>query len=67
MCNIINFILLLEIGILGLHPTQANLGYFLAYFQSLQLPSTQSESIFSLLLGFSAMNWYVLREYCLCS
>jgi hypothetical protein len=27
-----------------LHPGQANLGYFLAWFQSLQLPSTQSES-----------------------
>jgi hypothetical protein len=27
-----------------LHPGQASLGYFLAWFQSLQLPSTQSES-----------------------
>jgi hypothetical protein len=27
-----------------LHPAQANLGYFLAWFQSLQLPSAQSES-----------------------
>jgi hypothetical protein len=27
-----------------LHPAEANLGYFLAWFQSLQLPSTQSES-----------------------
>jgi hypothetical protein len=27
-----------------LHPAQANLGYFLMWFQSLQLPSTQSES-----------------------
>jgi hypothetical protein len=27
-----------------LHPAQANLGYFLVWFQSLQLPSTQSES-----------------------
>jgi hypothetical protein len=27
-----------------LHPAQANLEYFLAWFQSLQLPSTQSES-----------------------
>jgi hypothetical protein len=27
-----------------LHPAQANLGYFLALFQSLQLPSTPSES-----------------------
>jgi hypothetical protein len=27
-----------------LHPAKANLGYFLAWFQSLQLSSTQSES-----------------------
>jgi hypothetical protein len=27
-----------------LHPAEANLRYFLAWFQSLQLPSTQSES-----------------------
>jgi hypothetical protein len=27
-----------------LHPAQANLGYFLVWFQSLQLSSTQSES-----------------------
>jgi hypothetical protein len=27
-----------------LHPAQANLGYFLAWFQSFQLSSTQSES-----------------------
>jgi hypothetical protein len=27
-----------------LHPAEANLGYFLAWFQPLQLPSTQSES-----------------------
>jgi hypothetical protein len=27
-----------------LHPAQANHGYFPAWFQSLQLPSTQSES-----------------------
>jgi hypothetical protein len=27
-----------------LHPAEANLGYCLAWFQSLQLPSTQSES-----------------------
>jgi hypothetical protein len=27
-----------------LHPAQAKLGYFLAWFQSLQLPSAQSES-----------------------
>jgi hypothetical protein len=27
-----------------LHPAQANLGYFHAWVQSLQLPSTQSES-----------------------
>jgi hypothetical protein len=28
----------------GLHPAEANLGYFLAWFQSLQLPCTESES-----------------------
>jgi hypothetical protein len=34
-----------EAEILGLlHPVQTNLGYFLVWFQSLQLPSTQSES-----------------------
>jgi hypothetical protein len=34
-----------EAEILGLlHPAQANVGYFLAWFQSLQLPSTQPES-----------------------
>jgi hypothetical protein len=27
-----------------LQPAEANLGYFLAWFQSLQLPATQSES-----------------------
>jgi hypothetical protein len=27
-----------------LHPAEANLGYFLVWFQSLQLPSTLSES-----------------------
>jgi hypothetical protein len=27
-----------------LHPAQGNLGYFLAWFQSLQLPSTRSEN-----------------------
>jgi hypothetical protein len=27
-----------------LHPAEASVGYFLAWFQSLQLPSTQSES-----------------------
>jgi hypothetical protein len=27
-----------------LHPGEANLGYFLAWFQSLQLPSTQSQT-----------------------
>jgi hypothetical protein len=27
-----------------LQPSEANLGYFLMWFQSLQLPSTQSES-----------------------
>jgi hypothetical protein len=39
----------LEAEIQGLlHPTQINLEYFLAWFQSLQLPSTQSESPFAL-------------------
>jgi hypothetical protein len=32
-----------------LHPAEANLGYFLAWFQSLQLPSTQSESPLALI------------------
>jgi hypothetical protein len=27
-----------------LHPAESNLGYFLVWFQSLQLPSTQSGS-----------------------
>jgi hypothetical protein len=27
-----------------LHPTEANLGYFLAWFRTLRLPPTQSES-----------------------
>jgi hypothetical protein len=39
------FIPLSEAEIQGLlHPAEANLGYFLEWFQSLQLPSTQSES-----------------------
>jgi hypothetical protein len=39
------FLPLSEVEIHGLlHPAQVNLGYFLAWFQSLQLPSTQSES-----------------------
>jgi hypothetical protein len=32
-----------------LHPAEANLGYFLMRFQSLQLPSTQSQSPFALI------------------
>jgi hypothetical protein len=37
------FLPLLEAIVQGrLRPAQANLGYFLAWFQSLQLPSTQS-------------------------
>jgi hypothetical protein len=41
-CN--NFFLS-EAEIQGLlHPAEANFGYFLVWFQSLQLPSTQSES-----------------------
>jgi hypothetical protein len=38
------FLPLSEAEIQGLHRAQANLRYFLAWFQSLQLPSTQSES-----------------------
>jgi hypothetical protein len=39
------FLPLSEAKIQGvLHPDQANLEYFLAWFQSLQQPSTQSES-----------------------
>jgi hypothetical protein len=39
------FLPLSEAEIQGLlHPAQASLGYFLAWFQSLQLPSTQSEN-----------------------
>jgi hypothetical protein len=39
-----------EAEIRGLrHPAQANLGYFLAWFQSLQLPSTQPESPLALI------------------
>jgi hypothetical protein len=30
-----------------LHSAEANLGYFLAWFESLQLPSTQSERAFA--------------------
>jgi hypothetical protein len=33
----------------GLHPAEANLGYFLAWFQSFHLPSTQSESPLALI------------------
>jgi hypothetical protein len=39
------FVPLSEAEIQGLlHPGQAKFGYFLAWFQSLRLPSTQSES-----------------------
>jgi hypothetical protein len=38
-----------EAEIQGLHPDQVNLEYFLAGFQSLQLPSTQSESPLALI------------------
>jgi hypothetical protein len=38
------FLALSEAEIQGLHPAQANPGYSLARFQSLQLPSTQPES-----------------------
>jgi hypothetical protein len=32
-----------------LYPAEANLGYFLAWFQSLQLPPTQSQSPLALI------------------
>jgi hypothetical protein len=39
------FLPLSEAEIQGLlHPAEANLGYFLAWYQPLQLPSTQYES-----------------------
>jgi hypothetical protein len=39
------FLPLSEAEIQGLlHPAEANLGYFLEWFKSLQLPSSQSES-----------------------
>jgi hypothetical protein len=50
MGNSIMLVVLMKINITEaeiqglLHPTEANLGYFLAWFQSLQLPSAQSES-----------------------
>jgi hypothetical protein len=38
------FLPLSEAEVMGfLHPAEANLGYFRTWFQSLQLPSTQSE------------------------
>jgi hypothetical protein len=44
------FLPLPEAEIWGLfHPAEANLGYFLAWFQSLQLPSTQSVSPLALI------------------
>jgi hypothetical protein len=44
------FLPLSEAEIQGLlHPAEVNLGYFLAWFQSLQLPSTQPESPFALI------------------
>jgi hypothetical protein len=52
-----------------LHPAQANLGYFLAWFQSLQLPSTQSESplaskyhLYSTLNGISHISIRINRN-----
>jgi hypothetical protein len=48
--SLLPFLCLSEAEIQGLlHPAQANLGYFLAWFQSLQLPSTQSESHLTLI------------------
>jgi hypothetical protein len=44
------FLTLSEPEIQGLlHPAQANLGYFPAWFESLQLHSTQSESFLALI------------------
>jgi hypothetical protein len=46
----IQFLPVSEAEIQGLlHPAEANLSYFLAWFQSLQLPSTQSESPLALI------------------
>jgi hypothetical protein len=40
------FFPLSEVEMQGLlHPAETNLGYFLAWFQSPQLPSTQPESL----------------------
>jgi hypothetical protein len=33
-----------QCNVVFLHPAESNLGYFLAWFQCLQLPSVQSES-----------------------
>jgi hypothetical protein len=45
-----HFLPLSEAEIQGLfHPAQVNVGHFLAWFQSLQLPSTQSESSLALI------------------
>jgi hypothetical protein len=56
------FLTLLEAEIKGLlHPAQANLGYFLAWFQSLQLPSTQSESPLTLIPFIHKSHVYVLK------
>jgi hypothetical protein len=45
-----------------LHPAQVNVGYFLALFQSLQLPSTKSESPLSLIP--LALKSYVCFSVC---
>jgi hypothetical protein len=43
--NYSNFLLCQELKTRGfLHPAEADLGYFLVWFQSFQVPSTQSES-----------------------
>jgi hypothetical protein len=48
--NYLNNIKRREAEIQGLlHPAEANLGYFLAWFQSLQLTSTKSESPLALI------------------
>jgi hypothetical protein len=59
------FLPLSEAEIQGLlHPAEANLGYFLARFQSLQLPSVQSESplvLIPLLLNPMCLLKYVIN------
>jgi hypothetical protein len=48
--------------LLLLRPAQASLGYFLAWFLSLQLPSTQSESSLTL-IPFTTKSHQYFRVY----